>query len=252
MTSEATPFWPRQRQRYVNLILDTVIVVAAVLGGLAAASSSSAPTGPRLQLADQILIACALGLAVRLLWRSRVQHRGVLGAALTARTLVIAGTGLLLGRDDTLAEVLGAALGAALLIAGVAGEPYLRRAARFNPPVVANLPGVASAPRYRSLRGWVVGASLAATLVGVLLAVLGASSWWWPLAAALALVPPAVVAVRGRRQILTARRLRREVPKAVADYAPEFVVYTSRPDDASYQITMWLPYLQRSGRPPRR
>ena len=33
----------------------------------------------------------------------------------------------------------------------------------------------------------------------------------------------------------------------MARYAPDFVVYTSRPDDASYQITMWLPYLQRAG-----
>ena len=35
---------------------------------------------------------------------------------------------------------------------------------------------------------------------------------------------------------------------AVADYGPEFYVYTSRPDDASYQIQMWLPYLERTGR----
>ena len=33
----------------------------------------------------------------------------------------------------------------------------------------------------------------------------------------------------------------------MAAYAPDFVVYTSRPDDASYQITMWLPYLERAG-----
>ena len=27
------------------------------------------------------------------------------------------------------------------------------------------------------------------------------------------------------------------------------MVYTSRPDDASYQVTMWLPYLKRAGLP---
>src|SRR5699024_5630226 len=34
----------------------------------------------------------------------------------------------------------------------------------------------------------------------------------------------------------------------MADYAPEFYIYTSRPDDASYQIRMWLPYLEKTGK----
>ena len=46
----------------------------------------------------------------------------------------------------------------------------------------------------------------------------------------------------------SARQLRAQIPQAVARYAPEFVLYTSRPDDASYQILMWLPYLKRTGR----
>ncbi|MFP5282759.1 MAG: CDP-glycerol glycerophosphotransferase family protein, partial [Actinomycetes bacterium] len=67
-------------------------------------------------------------------------------------------------------------------------------------------------------------------------------------AAGVAAVPAFVVAVSGRAKILAARRLRTAVPEAFAAYAPEFVLYTSRPDDASYQVTMWLPYLQRAGR----
>ncbi|HEX8507967.1 MAG TPA: CDP-glycerol glycerophosphotransferase family protein, partial [Propionibacteriaceae bacterium] len=243
-TPEVERFRPQQRQRYVNLVLDTLVVVVAVLGGVAALSGAEGSRG----LAVGALAAAALGLAARLLLRARVQRRGVLGAALTARTLVVCGCAVLLGHAADLTQVLGAALGAALLVGGVAGEPYLRRAARFNPPVVANLPGVPSPPHAKSLRGWLVATSLTATIVGVVVAVLGASTWWWVAAAALALVLPAVVAVRGRRQILTARRLRTQVPKAVADYAPEFVLYTSRPDDASYQVTMWLPYLKRAGR----
>ncbi|WP_346037098.1 CDP-glycerol glycerophosphotransferase family protein [Brevibacterium picturae] len=38
------------------------------------------------------------------------------------------------------------------------------------------------------------------------------------------------------------------VAEAVAEYAPEFYIYTARPDDASYQILMWLPYLARTGK----
>ena len=83
--------------------------------------------------------------------------------------------------------------------------------------------------------------------MGLLLAALGASSWWWVIISLVAVVPVAVQAVDGRAKIVLARRLRRLVPRAVAAYAPDFVVYTSRPDDASYQVMMWLPYLQRAG-----
>ncbi|HYI54734.1 MAG TPA: CDP-glycerol glycerophosphotransferase family protein, partial [Microlunatus sp.] len=64
----------------------------------------------------------------------------------------------------------------------------------------------------------------------------------------LALVPAVLLALDGRAKILATRRQREIIPAALAAYAPEFVVYTSRPDDASYQITMWLPYLRRAGR----
>src|SRR5690606_37232845 len=37
--------------------------------------------------------------------------------------------------------------------------------------------------------------------------------------------------------------------KAIAAYGPRFVIYTARPDDASYQVLMWLPYLERAGVP---
>jgi hypothetical protein len=99
----------------------------------------------------------------------------------------------------------------------------------------------------RDLGTVAVAASAVGTTAGLLLAALGASSWWWTLISLLAVVPVAVLAVDGRGKVLLARRLRRLVPRAVAAYAPDFVVYTSRPDDASYQVTMWLPYLQRAG-----
>ena len=35
---------------------------------------------------------------------------------------------------------------------------------------------------------------------------------------------------------------------ALRQYAPDFIIYTARPDDASYQVAMWLPYLQRTGK----
>jgi hypothetical protein len=86
-----------------------------------------------------------------------------------------------------------------------------------------------------------------ATLVGLAVAAASASPWWFAATALVALGFPLVAALRGRSRIVLTRQLRTRVPEAVADYAPEFVLYTSRPDDASHQVTMWLPYLKRSG-----
>ncbi|MCW2810732.1 MAG: hypothetical protein JWP61_1190, partial [Friedmanniella sp.] len=90
-------------------------------------------------------------------------------------------------------------------------------------------------------------ASLAATAAGLLVAALGLSAGWWLLAALVGVAPLILVTLRGRAKIATARRQKALVPQAVAAYAPEFVIYTARPDDASYQVMMWLPYLQRAG-----
>jgi hypothetical protein len=40
-------------------------------------------------------------------------------------------------------------------------------------------------------------------------------------------------------------RLRGELRRAVAAYAPRFVIYTGRRNDASYQLDMWVPILER-------
>ena len=42
--------------------------------------------------------------------------------------------------------------------------------------------------------------------------------------------------------------VKRDLPGAVAEYAPEFVIYTALPDNAPHQVMMWLPFLARTGR----
>lgn len=244
------------RQRYVDVVVDTLIVAGAVLGaasalafdgpadGRALAGRTSAP----LLQGVALLAITLLALVARMVLGLRLLRRPVLGSALVSRTIVVCGTAVLLSRQASgPLSVVAAALGAAMLVGEIVAEPYLRRAARFVPPLAANLPGIAPAPRPRDLNLWLVSVSFCAVSAGLLLATAHWSPWWWVVAAAFALVLPAVVAVQGRARILQARRLRTQVPLAVADYAPEFVVYTSRPDDASYQVMMWLPYLQRTG-----
>src|SRR5690606_15332803 len=85
--------------------------------------------------------------------------------------------------------------------------------------------------------------------VSIAVAVSGIPVAWWP-----ALVPVwcvvaaasfALVAGNGLLGFVRWRedqRLEHRLVAAVRDYDPELVVYTSRPDDASYQVAMWLPY----------
>ena len=73
------------------------------------------------------------------------------------------------------------------------------------------------------------------------------TAWVW-LAAVLALVVPALVGLEAIRRHRVSARAKRNLARAVETYAPEFAVYAGRPEEASYQVEMWLPYLKRTGR----
>lgn len=139
---------------------------------------------------------------------------------------------------------------AGTLIATVAtlAEQPIRRLYGIWIPFVANMPGLAPAPRplrYATLIGRL---DLGAFAAGVIVAAAGLPSWVWLISAVLTTVSPSMVLGRAVQRILAGRRIERGMAGAVSAYAPEFVVYTSRPDDASYQVLMWLPYLQRTER----
>ena len=84
-------------------------------------------------------------------------------------------------------------------------------------------------------------------MAGLLLAALSASSWWWVAISLLALArwrcSLSMVAARSSWHVGCGGWFREPLPRV----RPDFVVYTSRPDDASYQVMMWLPYLKRAG-----
>src|SRR5690554_5861126 len=142
--------------------------------------------------------------------------------------------------------VVAVALGAALL--GVLGESAAVRVSRVSRVFAAHLPGF-TMPARRALP---VAAMFPSSLV---VAVAAAPLAWWPgLVPAwcvLALASFALVLGNGIGAFVRWRedqRLESQLARAVRDYDPELVIYTSRPDDASYQVAMWLPYLRRSGR----
>ena len=198
-----------------------------------------------------LLLLTVAGIALRLFWRVRESTSGrwPLGFGLVPRVLLAVGTAIALAHPPSASPGVGrAGVGVGLLVAVVATEPLLRRAANHRVRFVAHLPGVPSDPPARDFATPTILANLGTAVLGLCLAALGVSVWWWTLVTAVALVPAVLLALDGRRKILATRRLRDLVPAALTAYAPEFIVYTSRPDDASYQVTMWLPYLRRAGR----
>jgi CDP-glycerol glycerophosphotransferase (TagB/SpsB family) len=233
---------PSAAKRVVDIILDCLIVLLAFVGVvLALAGSRWAPLW--------VLIS-VLGMAGQLVQTAleRTEDWSPLGRSLVLRTTAVAATAVCLATSvPNRPQALGAALGAAILIGSIVIEPFVARSTKFTVPVATQLPNLPTRRALPDLGPLAVAASAAATVVGLLLAAIGASAWWWAIISVVGVAPAAVLAVDGRAKIVLARRLRRLVPRAVAAYAPDFVVYTSRPDDASYQVMMWLPYLQRAG-----
>ncbi len=229
-------------KRVVDVVLDCLIVLFAFVGVVLALTGS--------RWAPLWVLVSVLGMAGQLVQTAleRTEEWSPLGRSLVLRgTAVVATAVCLASSEPGRQQAMGAALGAAILVGSIAFEPVVARATRFKVPIATRLPNLPTRRPLPDLGPVSVAAGAVATIMGLLLAVLGASSWWWAAISLLAVAPVAVLAVDGRGKIVLARRLRRLVPRAVAGYAPDFVVYTSRPDDASYQVMMWLPYLKRAG-----
>jgi CDP-glycerol glycerophosphotransferase (TagB/SpsB family) len=229
-------------RRVVDILLDCIIVLFAFVGVvLALAGSPWAPLW---------VLVSVLGITGRLVQTAlgRAEEWSALAGSLVLRGTAVAATAACLATSTPgRQQALGAALGAAILVGSIAVEPIADQATRFKVPIATRLSNLPTRRTLPDLGLVAVAASVVATIAGLLLATVDASSWWWVMISLLAVAPVAVLAVDGRAKIALARRLRRLVPRAVAAYAPDFVVYTSRPDDASYQVMMWLPYLKRAG-----
>ena len=229
-------------RRIVDVAADALIVLLALVGVVLALGGS--PGGIAWVLASFLALAAQL-VQTRL---ERDPGWSPLGRAVVLRSFAVAATGVCLAPPGTESDSsLVATLGAAILVGAIVVEPFVARSVRYTVPVAVRLPGVPVPRTRRDLGPLTVVLSIGAGALGLLVGLLGVSPWWWVIISGLAVLPLLVLTVQGRAKIVLARRLRDLVPQAVAAYAPDFVVYTSRPDDASYQITMWLPYLERSG-----
>jgi len=136
-------------------------------------------------------------------------------------------------------------LGTGILLLVTAIEPIL---GRLQPRVeAAQLPGFRSPPGVA--RGRALG--VVAPVVLVLLAALalgGVGPLWLLALAVVQLVMVGLVGVAGLRAYAGRARQTQALRAALESYAPEFVVYTARRGGV-YQLQMWLPLLERLGRP---
>ncbi len=197
-----------------------------------------------------VLALAIIGVAARLWFMRRLNPtRNLLGNQPVQRAVIGSAVGVALAELTTgTGAAVAAGLGVLALVGAVMYEPYLRKGAAVEVPVVANLPGVAPGPRARDVTLPLVVGDLSVAAVGLLIAATGSSPWWWLLVVPVPLLARLQVLLDSRRRAIAAARIARQLPKAVAAYAPEFAIYTSWPADASHHVTMWLPYLQRTGR----
>ncbi|UVI35273.1 CDP-glycerol glycerophosphotransferase family protein [Brevibacterium spongiae] len=177
------------------------------------------------------------------LWkkRSRLGHRAVVRALLviavsTAFTAVDSDNGLL------------AAIAGVVVVGPIFFESLLAKGTNSKETFITGLPGIRT---YGPLKGYdrpLLTVSEIAILVGAITVWLGTGPILWLISGlfldALYFSLAAAAFVRIRKNA----EAKASLHDALVSYQPEFYIYTSRPDDASYQVMMWLPYLARTGK----
>ena len=147
------------------------------------------------------------------------------------------------GPDPTWAVV-----GTALAVLALIALQPVGRIATIHVPVISNLPGLTPAPEPWTRNQLFDLLALVAVAVGAVATAAELPNWLWALLSLVVAARPGLALAWALRRLLASRAIERAIDAAVADYGPEFYVYTARPDDASYQVHMWLPYLERTNR----
>ena len=245
-SSASQPARSSASQQALSVGSEALLEIGLILLGLA--SLAAALSGASLMAAVLVTVAAAAFVG-RVLLLPRVSGSGWLGSSGGARALLVLATAAGFNNGGSLTGGEVAALVAFLGAVGlIVLEPHLDRLTGARLTVVAHLPGVDPVPTLPDRSRVVVLGGVLSTVVGAWSAVLGLPGWLWLGLVVLAAAPVLAWGLAGRRRVAAGIRLEEQLDKAVADYAPEYIVYTARPDDASYQVLMWLPYLQRAGR----
>ncbi|WP_258772378.1 CDP-glycerol glycerophosphotransferase family protein [Brachybacterium alimentarium] len=200
-----------------------------------------------------MLVAPLVPLAI-IVWRQRRTvlrvPRGVggLGRYLTARFILIAAAGaqLFVASEFQALETVAFVLA----VVALAAEPVVRSANGIAVPYASNFPD--HEPRNRAVfpYGWM----FPLNLLGLLALVLTGLAAVPLLAVAVTLSSVSIVLALlafsdiGRR-IQTRRRFQENLDERLKEIGPGFYLYWNAPPRSAFQVTMWLPYLERLGVP---
>lgn len=229
--------------------------VPLVLAWLVWSGAVTSDVGIALFVIMAVAAAVIIGIEQQLAYRR--DGESPVGSRQLPRVALAAAVTVFEPADDPVAGA-GRALAMLIIVAGLIVEPAIARGAASKLVYVHGLPGIAP---LREPRRWlppaVLWASLGATVAGAGLGWIGwaqsgfetAGSWLWTAAAVLAALVTVAFLAETAARIRRHREIERQLSGAIAAYGPRFVVYTARPDDASYQVAMWLPYLKRAGLP---
>lgn len=216
----------------------------AVLATVAVVSTGGTRWAPAAFLVPLVII----------LWRQRRTvlrvPRGVggLGRYITARFILIAAAGAQIFAASQFQALEIAAFACAMTALAV--EPMVRSANGVAAPYASNFPGPPARNRAAFPYGWIFTLNLVGLLALVLtdlaatplLAVAGAVSIVSIVLALLAFVDIA-------QRIRARRRFQANLPQLLEEVGPVFYLYWHAPPRSAFQVTMWLPYLERLGVP---
>ncbi|MGP5717268.1 CDP-glycerol glycerophosphotransferase family protein [Brachybacterium tyrofermentans] len=180
--------------------------------------------------------------------KRRPKGVGLVSRYQSARLLLLFGAGL----NYFLAADTNPAL-AALLLPGavlIVLEGPLRKTVSLAVPYAANFPNRVTSNRARFRYGWLYVVSLG----GIAALALGpVAGWLFPsIAAALLVLQIVLFLCAGLdvvRRVKQRHHFQREVPQALEEVAPVFYLYWHAPAGSTFQVKMWLPYLERIGVP---
>ncbi|WP_111718556.1 CDP-glycerol glycerophosphotransferase family protein [Homoserinimonas sp. OAct 916] len=136
-------------------------------------------------------------------------------------------------------------LATGLLAALIAAEISCARVAWGAIPHSVRLPGITIPNKCPFAAAWIFYINSAALLVLAASSLAGASAWIGMAVTVVAAVPSAVILLDGIYRIRARRIAERRIRHSLTELAPTFAVHWDAPLGTEYQLSMWLPYLER-------
>lgn len=138
-------------------------------------------------------------------------------------------------------------IGAGLLALVVVLEASVARVARGAIPYASSLPGVEVRNKELFSAGYIFPLNCAAIVAFAVLVIAQAPAFWLILIPIVTAIPTVVSLVDGILRIRSRRSSERRLSHVLQEYEPLFAVHWDAPRGTTYQLGMWMPFLERLG-----